>query len=122
MMLATARCRMGCKGFVACRRENPDKSEFHGCSKVLSTRPLLAKNTVVGSEKRIVNELSAAPPMRTLPEQSSLCDSERIKAVSLKPMDRVSSHSKIVHRTLFRHWNGATVKTNTGTIVAFIQG
>jgi hypothetical protein len=48
--------------------------------------------------------------------------SERIKVLSLNRMDDLSSHSKVVHRALCRHWNGATVKTHTGTIVAFIRG
>jgi len=60
MIFAAACYRIGCKGFVACRRKNPDKSEFHGCSKALSASPLLARNAVLGSEKQIVNELSAS--------------------------------------------------------------
>ncbi len=67
-------------------------------------------------------EKLASPPTRTLPEHFSLCDSERIKVLSLNCMDDLSSDSKVVHRALCRNWNGATVKTNTATIVAFIRG
>ena len=67
-------------------------------------------------------EKLASPPTRSLPEHFSLCDSERIKVLSLNCMDDLSSDSKVVHRALCRNWNGATVKTNTETIVAFIRG
>ena len=65
-------------------------------------------------------ERLASPPTWTLPEPFSLCDSERIKVLSLNRMDDLSSHSKVVHRALCRHWNGATVTTSTETIVALI--
>ena len=64
---------------------------------------------------------TSVSPTRTRPEPFALCDSERIKVLSLNPMGDLSSDSKAVHRALCRNWNGATVKTNTETIVAFIR-
>ena len=38
----------------------------------------------------------------------------------LNRMDDLTSHSEVVHCALCRHWNGATVKISTETIVALI--
>jgi hypothetical protein len=59
-------------------------------------------------------------PTRTLPEPFSLCDSERLKVLSLNRMDDLSSLSKVVHRALRRHGNGATVITDTEAIGTLI--
>jgi hypothetical protein len=61
-----------------------------------------------------------SPSTRTVTEPFSLCDSERIKVLSLNCMDHLSSHSKVVQRALCRLWNRATVITSTETIVALI--
>ena len=66
------------------------------------------------------DERLASPRTRTLLEPFSHCDSERIKVLSLNRMDDLTSHSEGVHRALCRHWSGATVITNTETILALI--
>jgi hypothetical protein len=71
--------------------------------------------------KRSADERLASRHTRTLPEPFSLCDSERIR-VRLNRMDDLTSHSEVVHCALCRHWNGATVKISTETIVALIKG
>ena len=65
-------------------------------------------------------ERLASPPTRTLPGPFSLCDSERIKVLSLNRMDDLSSHSKAVHRALCRHWERSYSNSSTETIVALI--
>jgi hypothetical protein len=88
----------------------------------LSTDELEALYAITRKLAVPLPDTPTSPPTPTLPEPFSLCDSEHIKVLSLNRVDDLSSHSKAVHRALCRHGNGATVKTNTGTIVAFIRG
>jgi hypothetical protein len=59
---ATARYRIGCKGFVACSRKNPDKFEFQ----VFIGAPFVDEKRGCRERKRIVAELSAPLPIASV--------------------------------------------------------
>jgi hypothetical protein len=133
VMFATASYKIGRKGFVACSRKNSDKFWFQSFIGALCWREkrlhvsvfqresadkYAAQGGTTGSTWSGGGRL-ASPPTRTLPEPYSVCDSERIKMLSLNRMDDLSSLSRVVHHALCRHWNGATV-ASTETIVALI--